>query len=242
MAVVNFRYLHVMHVLSQSQRNYFIGPSRANGSANNRSGGAGGGAGSGGGNGGGGSGMPNGIGVTDIGTNSNGPPGLTDNEEKVPRMRYSRSKKFADAGAQPAQPSPGELARPAGDLGCVFCIGFIDRLCHVDTCQQRIKRVLQVTVAPICMVLICTHLLAADGKPAAKVPAAKQDLAKPAKAKAIDKGKGKAAEAANTEVKKLAQADKAATGPSGESLLGALHTPFTHQKDGILNCLSKFAR
>ena len=58
------------------------------------------------GGGGGGGKQPNGNGVVDVDDdNDDGPPGLTDTEEEVPRMRYSHPETFAAPAANPPPPT-----------------------------------------------------------------------------------------------------------------------------------------
>ncbi|KAK9907562.1 hypothetical protein WJX75_006020 [Coccomyxa subellipsoidea] len=71
------------------------------------------------GGGGGGGKQPNGNGVVDVDDdNDDGPPGLTDTEEEVPRMRYSHPETFAAPAANPppptttAPPPPKPAAKP----------------------------------------------------------------------------------------------------------------------------------
>ena len=71
----------------------------------------------GGGSGGGGGGkQPNGNGIVDVDDDEDdGPPGLTDTEEDVPRMRYSRPETFAAPAADlPKSTTTGESC----DRGC----------------------------------------------------------------------------------------------------------------------------
>lgn len=64
---------------------------------------------------GGGGKKPNGNGVVDEDDDSDadGPPGLTDTEEEVPRMRYSRPENFAAPAAAAAQAQPAPARAPS---------------------------------------------------------------------------------------------------------------------------------
>ncbi|CAL8462727.1 g2260 [Coccomyxa elongata] len=66
------------------------------------------------GNGGGGGRVPSGNGIADEDEDSDGPPGLTDTEEEVPRMRYSRPENSMSAAAGPAETlqAPAQYTSP----------------------------------------------------------------------------------------------------------------------------------
>lgn len=82
------------------------------------------------GSGGGGGRVPNGNGIVDKDEDSDGPPGLTDTEEEVPRMRYSRPENStspttgwpAETQLFPAQYTP--LASLSQHIAGRFCALF----------------------------------------------------------------------------------------------------------------------
>lgn len=159
--------------------------------------------------GGGGGWVPNGNGIVDEDEDSDGPPGLTDTEEEVPRMRYSRPKNFVSAAAAPeTQRSPAQHTPPgslAQHIAGRFCAPFsllmrfvvVSDILHPARPLDSIITCATV-FTPVFVILKEIHVKArcsactAMPREAAKGPEKEQE--KPKAAKAEDRGKTSLAE------------------------------------------------